>query len=892
MLSRGRPCLRRRLSAAFDPAATRLDGPLPFLYPRWATPALRQRRPISFKAIETTICRSSSAPSRPLIPSCPSFARHSCRWISDASDRGTAPIPTSSSANTVLSDQNEKRDAADSIEGLERDGDIFDTEVGRAPRPTELTESAKKKARAKRVQMGLKGNRPSGENKPGQKPQRVLMNSERDETKMRARQYMQKQYANKGKKYVAKAWKDTQDVLYDIERKVKRKNQSPPNQKEIFVSEEVLQRFAGVNEYTLRENIWYMLVNNGCRVQVLPVSENQGVLRRVVLSGTERAQELVQQRFARTKSVQESGDPLDKKRKLQFPICTTPTAFHKSGSKPPLFRGIWATDPTDEPRTFDEIMEAHTEIRTVKDLTEHIEDVTTAKLPPHSQKKHPESRIKQSYRIAKHIMITFEKNQKHLSAAALHLALKFLLAHMHLVDAQTLASRSVSVATRDTYHIMMKHAADTQDIIDFRNLVRAMGRANISPNAETRLILLGALTEPTEKAQLIAHMVQQGDMSDLSVTRSALQQTIQNSLLVHMNSGKPLDSYLDLLLNTHGANWFSPPLMGQMFEVLSRLKKHDAIAQLCEFCIDRRIQLDDVSLIGIILAHRSNVFTAIHLILPFLEQQASLDQDATPSANLLGNLFLTSFQGRHYNICRVLWQYACLSDRTTYKMKQCVLVGLSTNVSDKKFEPRRIWDTDSGKVIIGYDFHHGASTLDSSIMNDIPEARRDNLLLFITENIPAGIERHSQVRLANALVQRDMKLHKRYKPEHPLRIMLDAAAHMDSEWHDVPHPLEWKMNNAINIPLAEKEEQPPRLLVQEYPDAQEVFQRLMEDRSRLPDVLEELSREELSQLFKDPVPLPDVPEELDDELPQRPKKGRSQSPDVRKEPSVKEIFGR
>ncbi|CAG8948438.1 unnamed protein product [Penicillium salamii] len=889
MLSRGRPCLRRRLSAAFDTAATRLDGPLPFLYPRWATPALRQRRPISFKAIETTICRSSSAPSRPLIPSCPTFARHSCRWISDASDRGTAPIPTSSPANTVSSDQNEKGNAADYREGLDRDGDIFDTEFGRAPRPAELTKSATKKARARRVHMSLSGNLRSGEYKPGQQPNKraVVLNSERDETKMRARKHMQNQYANRGQKYFANAWIGTKEILDDIERKVKRENRSPPNRKEIFVSEEVLQRFAGVNEYTLRENIWYMLINNGCRVQVLPVSENQGVLRRVVLSGTEHAQELVQQRFARTKNVQETGDPLhNNRRKLPFPICTTTAVFHGSDSKAPLIRGIWATDPTKEPRTFDEIMKARPEIRTVKDLTQHIEDVTTAKLPPLSQKKFPESRISQAYRIAKHIMITFERSQKHLSAAALHLALKFLLAHNQFTDAQTLASRSISVATRDTYHIMMKNAADTQNIIDYRSLVRAMGRANISPNAETRLILLGALTEPSEKAKMIAHMVKQGDMSDLSVTRSALQQTIQNSLLVHMNSGKPLDSYLDLLVNTHGASWFSPPLMGQMFEVLSRLKKHDAIAQLCEFCIDKKIQLDDVSLIGIILAHRSSVFTAIHLILPFLEHQ-----DTTPSGNLLEHLFLTSFQGRHYNICRVLWQYACLSNSPTYKMKQCVLVGLSTNVSDRKFEPRRMWDTDSGKVIIGHDFH-GASTLDSSILDDIPQARRDNLLQFITELIPAGIERHSQVRFANALVQRDIKLHERYEPEHPLRIMLDAAAHMDSEWNDDLHPLEWKMNNAINIPLVEKEEEPPRLRVQEY-DAHEAFQRRMEDRSRLPEVLEELTREELSQLFKeDPVPLPDVPEELDEKLPQGRKKDRSQSPGVRREPTVEEIFGR
>ncbi|CAG7945348.1 unnamed protein product [Penicillium salamii] len=870
MLSRGRPCLRRRLSVALDTAATRPDDPLPFLYPRWATPALRQRRPISLKAIETTRCRPSSAPSRPLIPSCPSFARHSCRWISDASDRGTAPIPTSSSANAVSSDQKEKGDAADPIEWWESDDDIFDTKVERAPKP--LTGFAKKRAR--RVQKSLKNNRPWGEEKPYQKPGKraLILNSHRDETKMRAREYMRNQYAKKGMPYIAKSWIDTKDILDDLEHKVKQKNQSSPKRKEIFVSEEVLQLFAGVNEYTLRENVWYMLVNNGCRVQVLPVSENKGALRRIVLSGTERAQELAEQRFARTTSVQETGDPLSETPRLRIPICTTTTTFHKLGSKAPLFRGIWATDPTDEPRTFDEIMEARPDITSVRDLTEHIEDVTTAKLPSLSQKRYPESRLSQAYRIAKHIMITFERSQKHLSAAALHLALEFLLAHGHLRDAQTLASRSMSVATRDTYHIMLKNAAETQNIIDFRKIVREMSRANISPNGETRLILLGALTHPSEKAQLIAHMVQRGDMSDLNITRSALQQTVQNSLLVHMNSGKPLDSYLDLLVNTYGANWFSSPLMGQMFEVLSRLQNTNDIAQLVDFCIDRRIPLDEISLVGIILAHRYDVFSAVHYTLEFFDLQ-----DITPSPKVMEQLFLTSFQGRHYNICRVLWQYACLSASTTYKMKQCVLVGLTTNISDHHYEPCRQWDTDSGKVIIGHDWHHGASDLHSSILDDIPEARRDNLLLFLTENTPTGTERESQVRFANALVQRDIRLHKRSEPEYPLRIMLDAAAHMDSELHDVPHPLAWKIDNAINIPLVEKKREPPPLRVREDPDAKEAFQRLIEDRSRLPDVLEEPSAEEVFQLFKaDSSPLPDVPEEIDaEEAPRRYKKNRS-----------------
>ncbi|KAJ5468083.1 hypothetical protein N7475_005835 [Penicillium sp. IBT 31633x] len=813
MLSRSRPCLRRRVSAVLDTVATGPDEPLLFLYPRWAAPALQQRRHISslksIKAPVRTGCTSGTQFCAAVRP-CLSLPRHSRKWISANS---LSRFPDNSRfQSSSAADGTQLKTHEGTEDGFDGHGQ---SDGGRLSADQKQDATAKPLCgfalmRAKRIQKSQLHNKPSGvkPSTPTNKQLFLRNTSIRDRKKLRFRAYMKEQYQKGSKTLIDRAWFDTKDILdelYHDNRKTAKK--VLPNRKEIYVPEETLALFSGVTRYTLKENIWYIPLHNGCRVHILPASQSKGMLRRVILGATDHIMGLVEGHFTRAQSLQAMGDPLVDIHKPPVPMCISRGAMQQSQLPVPLIRGNWYFGaPSDGGSTLDEILLPRPVIATVKEFNEHVEDLTSARQPTLDEKAMSLSKLPHVLRIKQHLKALFlhESNYNYISTAALNNALDFLCRHEFLDTARDLCSRTEHVATIDTYNILLRAAARRQDVAVFRHFLRTMPRLNLRPNPETWLALLSALVVPSEKAQLIEHMVQRGHMSNISTIHSALQETIQDSLLVHLDSGKDIGSFIDLMTSTWGANWFSPSVIGQMFSVVARLKDFASVDQLMEICIDNSLAVDSYSLTHIVQALGSNVHAALHYTLRFFDIPLF-----DVSSRNWEDLFLAAFRGAHYNLCLVIWRYSCMKKFVTYKMKQAVLTSLCRNASHGQSSRlnKNLWGSDAGKVIVGIDLHHGSYALPDSILNEVPSEFRHNPILYLIGWKPRGEKRNLQIRLANALVDRDILLGAtRYLPKHPSPIMLDAASILDKEWRGVPRPLSWKMQNAIHVPIARKDQ--------------------------------------------------------------------------------------
>ncbi|KAJ5773553.1 hypothetical protein N7457_008449 [Penicillium paradoxum] len=826
MLSRGRPCLRRRLSAVLDTVATGPDEPLLFLYPRWAAPALQQRRRISsLKAIKAPvrIGGTSGAQFRAAVRPSPSLSRHSRQWISSGSPcrspDTSSPLSSSAADKTQLRDHEGSNHGSDGLDGSS--GSRLSADQKQSFNSPAAAESAIAKPlygfaliRAKRIQKSRLPNKPlSAKSSASNKKQLFVRNTSiRDRKKLRSRAYMRKQYQKSSMTLIDKAWFDTKDVLdqlyHDNRRNAKKVH---TNKKEIYVPEETLALFSGVTRYTLKENIWYIPLHNGCRVHILPASQSKGLLRRVVLSATDHIMGLVEGHFTRAQSLQEMGDPLVDIHKPPVPMCISRGAMQRSDLPVPLIRGYWHFgESSDGGSNLDEILLPRPVIATVKEFNEHVEDLTSARQPTLDEKAISLSKLPHVIRVKQQLQALFshESNYNYISTAALNSALDFLCRHEFLDTARDLCSRTGHVATTDTYNILLRAAARRQDVVVFRHFLRTMPRLNIRPNPETWLALLSALVVPSEKARLIEHMVQHGHMSNLSTIHSALQETIQDSLLVHLDSGKDIDSFIDLMTATWGANWFSPSVIGQMFSVVARLKDFDSVDRLMEICVDNSLAVDSYSLTHIVQALGANIHAALQYTLRFFEIPLF-----DVSSRNWEDLFLAAFRNGHYNLCLVIWRYACMKKSVTYKMKQTVLTSLCRNAcrGPSTRLDKNLWGSDAGKVIVGIGLQNESYALPDSILNDIPSEFRHNPVLYLIGWKPRGEKRNLQVRLANALVQRDILLGAtRYLPQHPSPIMLDAASILDKEWRGVPRPLSWKMQNAIHVPIARKDQDKPQ----------------------------------------------------------------------------------
>ncbi|KAJ5486976.1 hypothetical protein N7530_001276 [Penicillium desertorum] len=820
MLLRGGPCLRRRLSAVLDTVATGPDEPLLFLYPRWAAPALQRRRISSLKSIDTParLGHSSGVSFRTAVRPCPSLSRHSRQWVSSESSSQSPDDSNPQSSPAVVQEDSKtgkgKETGSDGVN--ESGGGRLSTDqkqpvnsladVEHAPPMKPLRGFAL--TRAKRIQKGRQHNKPpdAKSSSPTQKQVFLRNTSIKDRKKLRFREYMKKKYQSRSAKLYDNAWFDTREILDQVQRDNRRNPKKSLNKKEILVPEETLALFSGVTRYTLKENIWYIPLHNGCRVHILPASQSKGLLRRVILSATDHIMALVEGRFTRAQSLQVMGDPLVDIHKPPVPMCISRGAMQRAKLPVPLIRGNWHFGETsDSSSNLDEILLPRPVIATVKEFNEHVEDVTSARQPTLDEKAMSLSKLPHEVRVKLHLKALFmeEAYSNYISTAALNNALEFLCRHEFLDTARTLFSCTEHVATTDTYNILLRAAAKRQDVAVFRHILRTMPRLHMRPNPETWLALLSALVDPSEKAQLIEHMVQRGHMSNLSTIHSALQETIQDSLLVHLDSGKDIDSFISLMTNTWGANWFSPSVVGQMFSVVARLKDFDSVDRLVEICIDNNLTVDSYPLSHIVHALGANIHVALQYTLRFFEHPLF----EVTSQNW-EDLFLAAFRHRQYNICLVIWRYSCMKGTVTYKMKQAVLTSLCRNASFGKPTrlDRDLWSSDAGKVIIGIDTHHESYRLPDSILDEIPSEFRHSPILYLIGWKPRGEKRDLQIRLANALVKRDIILGAtRYVPQHPSPIMLDAASILDKEWRDVPRPLTWKMQNAIQVPIVRKD---------------------------------------------------------------------------------------
>ncbi|CAG7921816.1 unnamed protein product [Penicillium olsonii] len=810
MLSHGRPCLRRRLPAVLDTVATGTD-PLLFLYPRWVTPALRQRRFFLGIPAPTSRCQASSTPCRPSTHRCPSFARHSCRWISNTPDRASNPSSASpqTKKNEYLDEEgfDEIFGHIDSTASDANQVAVSHADTNSPPwHPSQIPFGAFLQKRARRVHASVSSTKEQSMKRKQKAQEEAAAGISHEDQKRKQTRYHMKQFYNRvGKHYIDRAWLDSRDVLEDLQKQAQLHMKVAPKGREIYVSEEVLAALCGVNKHSFGDNVWHLLVNNGCRVHVLPESQNKGPLRRVALHGTERAQDIAEAQFNDALESQERGKPSSDFRKTMPPICASSQGFDETGFLPPLVRGTWHLEDPVHPPTFEKVIAKSGVIKSVREFTEHVEDVVTSRLKTIPEKIQSGSRGAQEQKqIAEYLMGLFDTHQKYLSTSALHLALEWLCKSAFRSTARALCTRSQQVATLGTYHIMLEDAAKLQDIIGFRNVLQEMGRAKISPSPDTWLIVLGALVKPDEKALLVAHMAQNGYLSDINIVRGALLRTIQNSLRVHLHSGEDIKSYLDLMVNTWGANWFTSRLLHQMFETASREKNFVACEDLAEICLDQHLMVDHYSLSALIQAFRADIYRAVHYTIRFLDIDGFRMSSATYEY-----LFLGAFKARHYNICRVVWHYACLSNNVTYKMKQTVLVGLCNNVSSSMNDIGKLWKIDAGKVISGVPLNHENPTTPHYVRTELPPGFKGNPAAHLAQWKPMGAARTSQIRLANALLRQDMTSGSHYKPKYPLQLMLDAAAHMDSDWHDVPHRLSWKMENAIQIPLYQKPLEPP-----------------------------------------------------------------------------------
>ncbi|KAI2976667.1 unnamed protein product [Aspergillus niger] len=815
MLSRGRPCLKRRsLSTVLDTVAASPEEPLLFLYPRWVGSAVRQRRLVSsasqcgngnanaYNAGRRTVARQPPPPpaGRKL-----SFGSSSRRWVSTTA--AEAAVKTEVKGEDVPPEQGKLADVNTPQKGKRGEEN---TDTGSASIYNELDNDPQTEVKSERhvfnifsdlqtrpVQptAGRKGMRSSGEPTPAIALKRL---SHRDRRKLRYRLFLTKQSQgrDKAKNNQWNKWTKIREMLEKMHEDTHVWAKKGVKQKELLVPEETIALLAGVTDMALKENVWYVPVHNGCKVHVLRPLQSQGQFRRVILSGSERVVELVSDRIAQARRLQEQSDPLVDIQIPLAPIIPSIEAMKRQGAPVPLVRGVWdIQSAVKQAAKLHMVLPAGKNLSGIRDFAEHVEELTRSK--PSYNSKIPYSHQKQ---VAKALVQLFrnETYSSFMSTAALNRALSYLLDHEFLNAARDIFLKSEHLATVDTFNILLKSAAKRQDLRFFRQFLLAMSRLSIRPDPNTWLTLLDCLVAPKAKADLVTYMLQRGYLENMGAMRTALHLTLPNTFRAHLESGKSVDSFIRQTADSCGDSCFVPSLISQMFGVIVRLKDFAALDRLFEICKQNDLTFNSATITQILSLFRADMPTALRYLFRCLERpETKLERHAWE------RLFLVAFKGQYYNICRVLWRYACMSGNVTYKMKRTVVTSLIRNVPRKpETNVHTIWDVSAGKVIVGLDLHRPDHKLQTTVLDKLPREYRSNPIAYLSSGYkPSGEEREQQIQVASALTQHDIEIGSWHRPQFPLLIMLEAASVLDQEWRKVPRPVHWLVQNAIRVPV-------------------------------------------------------------------------------------------
>lgn len=580
--------------------------------------------------------------------------------------------------------------------------------------------------------------------------------------------------------------------------------------KEMHVPEETVAFMAGA--MGMRENIWYVPIHNGCRVRVLDAAESEGPNRKVILSGSERVVELVANRILRAQSLQATGDPLIDIRKPPVPIYPSIEALRRRNLPVPLIRGVWDDDYdlSEKPVFLDRILPSHHTLGNVREFAEFVEDVTRAKKLPRFYQKYdpdnPEAHHLQQ-RIERTLVALFKNDthQRLISTGALNLALSYLCKHEFLSSAREIFSKSEHLVTVDTFNILLQSTARRQDLAKFRDFLNDMMRMHIRPNTGTWLAFVDCLVSPPAKKSLINHILSKGYIAHLRGQRSLLQLTVEDSFLEHLESGQSVDAFLNKMSKSQETNWFNTALLNKMFSVIVRLKDLDALERLFDISLERGLAIDSSTLRQILVLFRSNVSMAVQYTLRCMNAPTF-----RLGADSYEKLFLIAFKARCYNICRVLWRYACINGFVSFKMKQSVLVSLARHEPHKKKDiVSNLWSVSAGKIIVGLDLKLPDLRLPSSILDYLPPEFHEYPLAYLlsghnNSNQDPKKAKTTRSRLASDLVYRDIKMGMHYYPQEPLGVTLEAASVMDNEWWETPRPTQWMVQNAIQVPVVKR----------------------------------------------------------------------------------------
>ncbi|QGA13395.1 hypothetical protein EYB26_001044 [Talaromyces marneffei] len=528
--------------------------------------------------------------------------------------------------------------------------------------------------------------------------------------------------------------------------------------KEILLREETVAFFSGTTRSM--ENIWYVRIRNGCKVQILDSLESEGIYRKVVLSGTKRVIELVERQFQQyDEQIRQSG---------LSPVIPSMLALRQQGVTPPLVRRWWFSPPSNDNRTTVSEPVPGTVVNSIRKFNRLVEQWVYYE-PPVKDYWHT-TRVKDELVD----LFTSPGNKLYLSSNALHLALTWLLDHEFLDSARKVFEVAKVVSTTNTFNAFLRATAKRQDPWYFRYVLMEMEKARVQPNGHSWMALLKSLVSPGSRRELMRRMKELGLTKDKRVLHDMIEHDLSLMVSTFLEEGHEIQAFLETLERDYGSDIMTTNLFNEILNAVFLRRDFDLAADI----------LKSYKRFG--LAPNARTFTAalpifyridpaVEVITPYLR-----DHEHLLHHRHYDMLFLDAIASNAINACRVIWRYASMRGETSPTMRYIVLSSLLGKATGKG--SKHVINPDHihhhiGALVIGLVYPQTQPGTKAASL--VPQEYQMNPIIYLLRNRDK-MSASEKNKLVKALMEDDIERGTQCQPLEPFTVMLDAAVRLDS----------------------------------------------------------------------------------------------------------------
>ncbi|KAK2809437.1 hypothetical protein FQN49_008621, partial [Arthroderma sp. PD_2] len=481
--------------------------------------------------------------------------------------------------------------------------------------------------------------------------------------------------------------------------------------------------------------------------------------------------------------------------KHDLPPFTSPL---KNTSQKPTIRSVWVYLPP-EPLDPGKNEFSMPETWTVKTFADYIEDLVRT---PVSRLVH--GRLKNALQIShKDVvgdmirrLLLDPENRKYFSSRSISLSVSFFTRDHCRSSLQSLLPAFEGLLTSRTANAVIRAAIFRRDFVVLRWCLSAMKREGVSPGSWAWVSVLSAITPHSLRFDVLVRAKESGVFGDRHVFQIAVSTAIQPAFGRWLKNGGSVASFMKTMDQKLGSDWLSVASINRLLLEGSLRSEPGVISDILLFCQQNAFKLETTSLNNALFYFLHQPDTAsksfIDFYLKFAETFRVKGDDRT-----MDILWHLAWGARAYNICRVLWRYACLDGWVKQKMQASIYASLHREMKGTSALPEReIWMQNVGKVAAGVIPFNSWNTGDRENLTKLVHGDH---ISYSGDDITEPLLRRKA--LAKELVESDMTARDRgYVYTEPLVDVLARAYILDEEWgfcHE--KPVDWLWKNSVKF---------------------------------------------------------------------------------------------